>query len=238
MTKSARFALNFTLVLALLAFGLFTYLFSGFFLQSIVNTPAIELETFSHQLNKWESHSEGNMPQGVVDNIGLDDWILRSYAKIAGQPVWLYIGYIAGENLSKSKTGLGSHHSPTVCYPLQGWKEVERGYEEIPLGDHPSVRVNKLRVRKGEEERLVLYWFHWGERRVIEEGGLAGLQTKLRWVMQLPSALLGQRRTDKSFVRISAPVVVSPEATLERLVDFVGLAFPEVAKVLVVDAQS
>ena len=48
----------------------------------------------------------------------------------------------------------------------------------------------------------------------------------LKW----PILLTGIARTDRSFVRVSAPVLDSVEQVLENQVEFIKAAFPELAK--------
>jgi hypothetical protein len=86
-----------------------------------------------------------------------------------------------------------------------------------------------LHVQKGSEQRLVLYWFQWGDE-VTTEDGAGDYMAKLRWLVGLPFVVREQARTDRSLVRVSARVGPSPERTLAAEANFVQAMFPLLAE--------
>jgi len=184
-----------------------------------------QLDKFPSRIGSWSTLQEGKMQSGIVDWIGLDDWIFRLYGKNYSEAVWLYAGYISQEGFSKGQ----DHHSPRTCFPAQGWSTLEHSLHEVRLDDNTAINIDKILVQKGEEKRLILWWFQWGDK-IVAEADWGEYEVKLIWMLKWPILLSGKTRSDRSFVRISAPVQGSVEQTLEIQNEFIKAAFPELAE--------
>ena len=191
------------------------------------------LRDFPRQLDSWRNVEDGTLTDRVVTWVGLDDWLLRQYRDEKDHSLWLYIGYIGSEDFRKGR----DHHSPRVCYPGQGWLPVETGIQPIAFAGGQTIQIDRLVVQKGEEKRLVLYWFQWGDQ-IVAEGNWGDYGAKLAWLARLPSILLQNKRTDRIFIRISAPVSTTVEETLSRQIEFIQTVFPALEKHLAFSLSS
>jgi EpsI family protein len=200
-----------------LAVGLLSLTFLGlqFFSQKPSTSLQVRLQEFPAQVGDWEG-MESRLNPSVVTLLGLDDWILRQYQHPSKGFVWFYIGFL------KSLGALG-HHSPQVCYPAQGWELLQEGLQQVNVSGEHSIAINRLLVKKDLERQLILYWYQWGEKVIVETPDAWGLFAfKLRALL----SVLSPSRPDTTLVRISAPVVGSVEETVERAVVFIQAAFP------------
>jgi EpsI family protein len=185
--------------------------------------PTKKLQEFPLQIGPWEG-AAASLDPDIVAALEVDDWMLRSYTHASRTSIWLYIGYYA-----KSF----KPHSPLDCFPGQGWKISQRNTQLISLQGVGPFFVHKLVVQKGLEQHLVLYWNQSGERVFTE----LDLWQK-RWTQILEeywsrlTAILHQRgsRTDRVFVRISAPILHNLDDTLSHEIAFIQAVFPLLAQ--------
>jgi len=188
--------------------------------------PAVskeKLASLPKQMEGWRGE-DGGWKAETVTAIGAEDWLLRRYQDPSGSTVWLYVGFHAGISFGGS-----SPHSPLLCYPGQGWVVIDSTTVPVPLAEGSPIRVNSLLVQKGLEQRLVLYWFQWGEE-VTTEDGAGDYMAKLRWLVGLPFAMREEARTDRSLVRVSTSVGIGPEQSLAAGTDFIQAMFPLLAQ--------
>ena len=53
-------------------------------------------------------------------------------------------------------------HTPTICYPLQGWTMLEDRVDTVPLdGGTLNVQRGLARNEDDGQEIVVLYWYLW-----------------------------------------------------------------------------
>lgn len=196
-------------------------------LAADVSAPTVllkdRLASLPKQVAQWRGE-DGSWKAETVTAIGADDWLLRRYHDPSGSAVWLYVGFHSDVSFAGS-----SPHSPLLCYPGQGWVVIDSSIEQIPLAPGSSIAVNRLLVQKGSEQRLVLYWFQWGDE-VSTEDAAGDYVAKLRWLLSLPFQMQEQERTDRSLVRVSARVGPSPERTFAAEANFVKAVFPLLAE--------
>ena len=192
------------------------------FLKSRTANYPVDLEPFPLELEGWQSLKEGELDGGVIDALGLDTWLLRYYAKGDGAAALLYVGHIEKESFDYANR----HHLPTVCYPNQGWKIVDEAIENIRV-ESGQQSINRLLVRKGAEEQMLLYWFlDGGEPVFVEKWGRLGIE--MAWAASVSSAIASDRRTDKSFIRLSTPVIDGDqEQAWLHLVEFAETVYPQ-----------
>lgn len=126
----------------------------------------------------------------IMENLGVDHYIMREYRSKDGYALWLYIGYY------ESQTEGEIIHSPKHCMPGSGWNTV-LSKEKILSGPetaYSSVNINTMLLQKGMEKQLALYWYHSRGRIVANEYWDRGY-------MILDSLL--KRRSDGALIRIT-----------------------------------
>jgi EpsI family protein len=103
--------------------------------------------------------------------------------------------------------------------PGSGWNIVETSLVDlnVPSREQQPVRVIRLLLQKGAQKQMTLYWYHSRERVVASE-----YLQKIYLVMDS----ITRRRTDGSFIRLTAPVMVDEGQTLETLKGFAVRLFP------------
>ncbi|MFN8497444.1 MAG: EpsI family protein [Anaerolineae bacterium] len=81
----------------------------------------------------------------------------RAYRNPAGDVVWLtFIGHRGPRSFRLFE------HTPTICYPLQGWTMLEDRVDTVPLdGGTLNVQRGLARNEDDGQEIVVLYWYLW-----------------------------------------------------------------------------
>jgi len=186
----------------------------------------VHLRDFPHKLGTWRNKKSVEMDPDVIAVLGLDDWLVRHYEDGSGRGVQLYIGYLDSWSGKKRRKTV---HSPQFCYAGAGWEILEKGVISLPVLERSTLPITRMLVRKGMSQQVVVYWYQWGGRASAEENAW-DYGAKLVWMLKLPYHLARHDRTDRTLLRISSPVVGSPEATLQRTLEFVQVAFPSIAE--------
>ena len=188
----------------------------GALLQWVSRGEAVPLRRafaeLPRELGGYRGVDEDLEPE-VLKTLGVTDVVIRQYTADGRPPLWLYAGYYASQ-----RTGV-IIHSPRQCLPGNGWSimSADRVTLDVATPAGRGVSVNRVLVSKGEDRQLVLYWYQERGRVVADEyWGKAYLV----W----DSVTRG--RSDGALVRLSAPVVVSEEATYRSLVEFSTTVFP------------
>ncbi|HXE80763.1 MAG TPA: EpsI family protein [Vicinamibacterales bacterium] len=123
------------------------------------------LEAFPLAFDGWRGREQPALAPNVVEALGADAYLEREYRN-DGASVGLFIGYYASQRQGDSV------HSPLNCLPGSGWSAVEADYLDVPRGpDQAAAQVNvrRLRVRRGSDDALVLYWYQSRGRVVANE---------------------------------------------------------------------
>lgn len=121
------------------------------------------LETFPLAVDGWRGREQPALAPDVLAVLGADDHLDRRYTADAAE-VGLFIGYYGSQRQGDSV------HSPLNCLPGTGWIPVETGYLAVPRGEGGErVTLRRLRVRRGSDEALVLYWYQSRGRVVANE---------------------------------------------------------------------
>jgi EpsI family protein len=144
------------------------------------------------QIGDWRGWRDADFDAQVVAVLGVDDYIVRTYALADGLPVGLYIGYYATQRHGDTI------HSPLNCLPGAGWQPVR--HDRIPIsgsGIAGRVEVNRVLIQKGLDRALVIYWYQT-HRRVTASEYWGKIYTVLDAVRE--------NRTDAALVRLIAPL--------------------------------
>ena len=179
---------------------------------------------------KWKGKELG-LEKKVLDVLKLSDYMMRVYRPIApadqenfpntkvnlpssslqvsdsrpSAPLWLYVGYYESQ-----RTG-STYHSPKNCLPGAGWQFVESEHVTVSMGKGPEKVINRVLIQKGLDQQVILYWYQDRGRVIASEYWAKGYMI---W------DAITKNRTDGSLVRISIPVLTTPEDAYQ-----VGLYF-------------
>jgi EpsI family protein len=164
----------------------------------------------------WTGREAPPFTDDVLDELGADEYVHRTYSGGSGVPISLYAGYYASQRQGDSM------HSPRNCLPGSGWQPVEAGVIRLEARGHP-LSVNRYIVQKGLDRQVVLYWYQ-GRGRVI-----ANEYVNKLWLM-LDAARV--HRTDGGLVRLITPVLSDPARATEDAAAFGAAVLPYLSRSL------
>ncbi len=152
------------------------------------------LERLPMAIGGWSGHGQPAFDPKVVQTLGVDEYVNRSYTSAAGAPLLLYVGYYGDQRSGRTS------HSPLKCLPGNGWEPVEIGRTTVrvqtPSGPR-DLEINRYVVEKGSERQLVLFWYQSRGRVIASE----------YWAkLFLVSDAVRFNRTDGALVRVIAPL--------------------------------
>jgi EpsI family protein len=170
------------------------------------------LDLFPASLGRWEGRQDTALEPQVINQLKVNDYLMRRYVHDSGQSLWLYIGYWASQRKG------ADFHSPKNCLPGGGWEPVEATRIRIDLaGAHPPITVNRYVIQKDRTMQVVLYWYQTHGRAIAGE-----VDAKI----ELVRGSITRNRTDGALVRVSSVVAGNPQATTDRLVEYVQSIYP------------
>ena len=167
------------------------------------------LESFPHNIQSWSS-VDVPLSKDVRDVLGPGDFLLRNYHDgAANSDVDLFIAYFPSQRAGDTI------HSPKNCLPGAGWAPVKSDRIALDLPGHASVPVNRYLIARGEDRRLVLYWY-WAHNRAVAS------EYSAKFYLIADSIRL--HRSDGSLIRITTQLSQneSIESAQQRLVSFAG----------------
>lgn len=172
------------------------------------------LQLFPRSIAEWNRSYDLAIEPAVVEMLGPDDILSRNYAGAEpSNALNLFIAYY------KTQHRVRNAHDPKVCLPGSGWEPQESKVIRVPdsgSGESNSFPVNYYRIKKGDDEAVVLYWFQTHEAAVTQTEGL-----RIRRVFD---SVLAQR-SDMALVRVVAPVEGEDVRTAdERAIRFAQLS--------------
>lgn len=140
------------------------------------------LANFPKQIGTFTMMEAQTFSDSVVQNAGMDEYIMWQYQDQDGYALGLYIGYY------QEQTEGSIIHSPKHCMPGSGWEPFQN--DVVPVN---GAVTNRMLLQKGMDKQLAYYWFH-GRGRAIANEYLD------RAYMVLDS--ITRRRSDGSLVRM------------------------------------
>jgi EpsI family protein len=173
--------------------------------------PVRAFDDFPIQIGSWQG-KRGALDDEIFNVLGVEDYVLSDFILPSGRFVNLYIGYYQ----SQRKGDL--IHSPRNCMPGAGWNIVETGREILtdPETGQPF-KVASLVLKRGDQQQIVLYWFHSRGRIIASE--------YMQKIWLVKDAIF-RNRTDGSFVRLITPVKTSRQEAISLLKEFAGHLTP------------
>lgn len=140
-------------------------------------------------LHGWRAF-ELEMDESVSEMLGADHNVQRAYVHPLGYQVFVYVGYYS------TQRGGTPEHTPDICYPAQGWAIQEESVRRV--GGSDGFDLREFIVQKGEERRVVHFWYRTGLRSGITS--VLGLRINHFW------GRLTENRGDGALIRLSTPI--------------------------------
>jgi EpsI family protein len=130
--------------------------------QTETAIPRERFSVFPMTISKWSGRPDPPLTQHVLDVLGADDYLSRTYYTANGEVANLYMGFYQNQRQGDTI------HSPLNCLPGAGWEPIEKQRVQLRTPNGPAV-VNELVIEKGIEHQLVLYWYQAHGRVVASE---------------------------------------------------------------------
>jgi EpsI family protein len=171
-------------------------------------------------IGAWSGHVQPPFDSKVVQTLGVDEYVNRSYMSAAGSPVLLYVGYYGDQRSGRTS------HSPLKCLPSNGWEPVEIGRTTVRVPTAEGARemeINRYVVEKGTERQLVLFWYQSRGRVIASE----------YWAkIFLVGDAVRFNRSDGALVRVIAPLGANPAQQERAAKAFIETLFPVLGRYL------
>jgi EpsI family protein len=154
------------------------------------------------QFGRWKMILDAPLEREVLDVLRADDTLNRFYADTAtGAQLSLYVAFF------KTQTTGVAPHSPKVCLPGEGFEPSAAGFEAIAIpGRAEPIVVNHYVVARGDERRVVLYWYQTHNNVIASE-----YSAKINTLLDS----MRYHRSDTAIVRVVAPVQSGLDAEQE-----------------------
>lgn len=172
-----------------------------------------DMAEFPTSVGSWNGQDVA-IPSEIRQILGPGQYLSRYYTKASKKlQIDLFIAYLPSQ-----RTG-ATIHSPKNCLPGSGWTAIEVGKIRISEANGKQVEVNRYIVARGEERRLVLYWYQAHSRVVSSEYAAK---------FYLVADSIRMNRTDGALVRIITPITQSEGTAMaeQRAVGFAQRILP------------
>jgi len=170
--------------------------------------------SFPAQLGNWSGKDVPLDPE-TLEVLGPGQFLERFYESRDGNTPYidLFLAYFPSQ-----RTG-DTIHSPKNCLPGAGWTARQAIRVTLSLPGHAPFPANRYLIAKGDERRLVLYWF-WAHDR--------GLASEYWAKYYLVRDAIVMNRSDGALVRLVTQMLPgeTPNAALERLLPFASYLAP------------
>ena len=153
------------------------------------------------------------LDQTVLDDLDPDDYLVRSYDRPDGLPVWVVIVYFQNARLGA--------HDPQLCYRSQGFGITDLPEETIDTALGP-VPVLRFRAVKGSRSELVhCFWFTAGGQTLSDVKG---------WRDRMFFQGLRSNRSFGAFIRVSSIESGEPAAAARAIQEVIGDLAPNLPR--------
>lgn len=200
------------------ALAVFLIALTAIFLQARSRTEIIPqhlpLSSFPAQLANWPS-TEIVQDKSTLEILGPGDFMERIYQDPEGKAPYvdLFLAYFPSQRAGETP------HSPQHCLPGSGWNPEENVRVTLSLSGHGPFPANRYVISKGDDRRLVLYWF-WAHNR--------GVASEYWAKFYLVKDAIQMNRSDGSLVRFVTPMSPgeTPDAAQQRILPFTSAVVP------------
>lgn len=191
------------------------------YLQFLSDVQAVPLRrplsTVPEKVGEWSMVRSDQMSENILANVGVEDYLMRTYTGSGGLPVSVYVGYY--EQQGEKDT----IHSPKHCLPGAGWSPVESGVVSFDTPGVNGGRTGAIRyvIQNGRNRQVALYWYQSRGRNITNEYAAK--------VWLVVDSIL-RKRNDGALIRFMAAVPDGGdvEAVQARTVDFARAILPDV----------
>jgi len=107
------------------------------------------------RIGDWQGENLDTNLDFLRSELGAQSILFRTYVK-QDTTITLYLAYY------KDVDSANRVHSPTVCYPGQGWKVISDDVLGLNMNGR-KVDINRLVIEKEKERELVYNWWQTGD---------------------------------------------------------------------------
>jgi exosortase D (VPLPA-CTERM-specific) len=187
--------------------------------EAVPERPAFA--TFPLKVDSWEG-KRSSVLASIINALEVDDFIVADYRRPEDKhAVNLYMAY------RSSLRERPFVHSPQNCLPGGGWQisSIEDRVINAPSLGLDKFRVKSAIIKKGDERRLVYYWFQHRGRHLTSN-------VPVKWYLFWDS--LTRNRTDGSLIRLITKLddVESTAVAEDRIIKFLGAFRPQFSRYL------
>jgi EpsI family protein len=172
------------------------------------------LSSFPAELANWDS-TEIVQDKQILEILGPGDFLERTYEDPDGKLPYidLFLAYFPSQRAGETP------HSPQHCLPGAGWNPDENVRVTLSMPGHTPFPANRYVISKGDQRRLVLYWF-WAHGR--------GVASEYWAKFYLVKDAIRMNRSDGSLVRLVTPMLPgeTPDAAEQRILPFTSAVVP------------
>jgi len=119
------------------------------------------LTSIAPVLGEWKATQDATLSPEVISALDASSYLFRIYERNR-RKASLFVAHYA-----KQRPGQNIH-SPKNCMPGVGWEIQSAETVQVPVMDR-SVDINLVRIEKGSQRLLVLYWYQSKRRTVANE---------------------------------------------------------------------
>ncbi len=140
-----------------------------YFLQSTVEVIPVaikkSLAEFPQTVGNYRLSNSFQSSAGVVELLGVDDYIQYNYINDDGEGINLYVGFYRSVGVE------GGYHSPKNCIPGGGWgiDRIREQHLNAGIEGKKSSSVSEMLIRQGSDYQVVYYWFQNRGRIIASE---------------------------------------------------------------------
>jgi len=137
-----------------------------------VDPPTWTLRDFPAQLKGWHGE-EAKLDPAIAMAVGADVIVNRIYRDTAGHTISMHTA-----QFTEPSVGIG--HTPTVCYTSNGWRMLDKLFENVQVSNDLTIAVKVTSWEKEGEILLVGCWYQLGGHVLYERFDLGSV----RWAMR------------------------------------------------------
>lgn len=153
-----------------------------------------------------------DLAESAVKMLNLDDYVYADFVGKTGQAN-LYIGFYYSADKANAA------HSPTICYPSQGWKiDTDPISGTLKIGSR-DINYKEFTTSFGMQKELVLYWY---------QARLSTNTQVYRNKIDMGYNKLAFNDSHHGFVRVTVPFAASSyEEAKKTALDFINSFYPQ-----------
>jgi EpsI family protein len=172
--------------------------------------PRAGFDEFPLTIDGWRCAELQSMARKIEVRLGVTDYLLCDYwTQDPPNLISIYVGYHERQVREGAKSfAESSIHPPRHCLPGAGWSVIDSKVVKLETPGLPQdgAKINRLIIAKGNERRLVYYWYHSRGRIIADD---------YRKILYMVWDRATRGRTDGSLVRFTIPTYKNAEEAAE-----------------------